>query len=94
MSEKVTVVACKYDEEEFQKMKQVLDICNNAGVTIPPEVQEYFGDDEYTENETSELPLTETEDGYELLVEDIPQKFYKIKILKPNNSFELNGNKI
>ena len=81
MCQRIYVIACEFDEETYIKMKKVFEVCNESGVSIPEEVLEYFDNNQPEENHVIEIPTIETPDGLEILIEDIPSKYYKIKIL-------------
>lgn len=80
MCQKMEAVAFVFDDE-YEKMKEVFDICINAGVSVPSEVTDYFDDNQPEENLPIKVPIHDVSDGIEIYQGDLPSKFYKIKIL-------------
>ncbi len=77
------------ENEDYQKHKKVLLVCIEADIEeLPKETAEYFGDclpDEslLEEKLETEVPFTEystnMEEGFEILVKDIPKGVYKLR---------------
>ena len=82
---------------EFKKMLEILLFCREKGVSLPKEVEEYFGDNaDYDEDEIKdemlEIDITSlvrdwtstSADGYEVDVKDLPKE---VKTLRFYNSW-------
>jgi len=80
-------------DPEFQKHKKVLMVCKETGVSLPPETAEYFDSttpydallDERLEVELEKDKhyrdyWSDTEDGYELDLNDLPDGVSKLRI--------------
>lgn len=90
MSMYTDVIAFRSDKDKtYQKHKKVLLACLRADIEkLPKETAEYF-DCEYPDKEllqealTVEIPLhdysEDMEEGYEILVSEIPEGVYKIR---------------
>lgn len=77
------------DDSTYQLHKDILKACARANVSLPKETAEYFGNshpEEYLLEEKLEIeiPFKEWENdsmhGYDILIKDIPQGVYKIRV--------------
>lgn len=59
-----TVVGIVEPDDQFRKMKAVLEACHDAGIDVPDEVDEYFMDYVSKDKESKELPLEEHYDCF------------------------------
>jgi len=99
MSTHVIGIRSIEDNSKHDKLKKVKISCDEAGISYPDEVKDYFGDaldvvpehfeESIIENTLSvDLPLVEYtndgQDGYELEVNDIPKD---VKTIRFYNSY-------
>lgn len=83
------IVGFKPPDEHWERMKRIWDSCNEADVTIPREVYDYFEGKAPDKNGVEvQLPTNpwgnDYQTGLELHVEDIPEH---VKIIRFYNSW-------
>lgn len=76
-------------DERWQKMKAVLDACTAAGIEVPDEVDEFFGDGgPDPQGQEVDIPSrgwkTDHQQGIEIKTEDIPER---VKVIRFYNSW-------
>ena len=81
-------IGFKPADEEWNKMKHVWDVCDNAGISVPDEVQKYF-DYEYPKDkpgmvvdlgESCKVWNDENCFGYEIDVSKLPEGVKYIRV--------------
>jgi hypothetical protein len=89
MSKSTFVSGFKPPDKKWKEMKDVWESCKNAGVTIPPEVEEFF---EYgspnaagveVDLDTSDCVreyLGEDEYGYDILIDKLPKDVKIVRV--------------
>jgi len=90
MSLTIRIEAIRSPDEKWEKMKAVWDACEEAGVSVPHEVEEYFN---HREPDGSGVALDLVNDqpewieewcghyynGYEVLLEHMPKDISRIR---------------
>ena len=86
MSMSTHVVGFRAPDKKWNLMKAVWDACNEAGLVIPQEVDEFF---DYEEPDPSGVTVElsyeswtsddNTQDGIEVMMEDIPKDLTSIR---------------
>jgi hypothetical protein len=94
MSVSTNFIALKDKDKIFQNHKKVLIACKRAKVSLPKETAEYCGSDDWElaeENISEKLEveliegkhyneiLTESENGFEVLIKKLPKEVTKIR---------------
>lgn len=76
------------EDQTYKNHANVLKACHDAGVSLPKETAEYFGQEEpekylLDEKLEIEIPFTQwdcdDQKGYQILVKDIPEGVHKIR---------------
>lgn len=91
MSVTLSVEGFKPRDAKFAKMKKIHDACTEAGVDIPEEVEEYFGDGspsdpgilvQLVDTKCCKELEVESEDGYEIDLSKLPAdvKFIRFSV--------------
>lgn len=79
-------------DEQWEKMKQIWETCEEADVPIPKEVEEFFDDEEPGDRPGMEIDLgdavseynADMMDGYEIDITKLPPG---VKIIRVYNSY-------
>lgn len=75
------VVGIKPADEKFKKMKSIYDLCEEQGIDIPDEVEDFF-DGERPDEKGVTIYLSETDGVYEYRNGEYAQEGYEVQIDK------------
>lgn len=90
MGMSTSVVGYRPAEEKFKKMKAAWDACEAAGIDVPKEVREYFGDEDPRDAPGQVIDITAAKrdwsdpdacaQGYEIDITKLPEGVRYIRV--------------